>query len=309
MAGVLLSASAQQGSAPSSARFTTRKSAEKLERAGLENLFRLSPRLYSGGQPEGEAAFQALRALGVRTIVSVDGGIPDLEQAHRYGMRYVHLPTGYDAISPQVALGILVTVTKFEGPFYVHCHHGKHRGPAAAAIALRGLEGWTSEECRAWMRVAGTSESYAGLYESVATFQIPNREELEGSELDLPERAPVSQLVEAMVEIDALWDRVKAERGVTPVVDADHRKARAHAALLLEEQFRELIRREDVRRRGKPFEAAIVQTVEEIAALRAILEREAAPGDLWIEEEHSALKRITQNCVDCHKTFRDKRGK
>ena len=35
-----------------------------------------------------------LAEAGVRTIVSVDGAVPDLDAARRWGMRYVHLEHG-----------------------------------------------------------------------------------------------------------------------------------------------------------------------------------------------------------------------
>src|SRR5262245_48501413 len=62
---------------------------------GLENLICVSERIYSGGQPQGEQAFQSLARLGVKTVVSVDGARPDVDAAHRNGLRYVHVPIGY----------------------------------------------------------------------------------------------------------------------------------------------------------------------------------------------------------------------
>src|SRR4051794_9961460 len=56
---------------------------QRLHLKGIENLYRLEPRLYSGGQPEGDDGFSALRALGIRTIITVDGARPDLEAARR----------------------------------------------------------------------------------------------------------------------------------------------------------------------------------------------------------------------------------
>ena len=71
---------------------------ERLVAPGIENAFRLSPRLYSGGEPQGEGAFKALKALGVKTIISVDGARPDVETARKFGIRYVHLPVGYHGV-------------------------------------------------------------------------------------------------------------------------------------------------------------------------------------------------------------------
>ena len=71
---------------------------ERLDLPGLENVYRLGPQLYSGGEPRGEEAFAALRALGIKTAISVDGATPDTETAQKFGIRYVHLPVGYDGI-------------------------------------------------------------------------------------------------------------------------------------------------------------------------------------------------------------------
>ncbi|MEZ6081685.1 MAG: hypothetical protein R3C56_40245 [Pirellulaceae bacterium] len=48
--------------------------------------------------PEGAAAFNELVQLGVKTIITVDGAQPDVATAKQFGLRYVHLPHGYDGI-------------------------------------------------------------------------------------------------------------------------------------------------------------------------------------------------------------------
>src|SRR4051812_7808168 len=68
----------------------------RVEGPGIENLFALSRDLYSGGSPEGDEGFQTLQKLGIKTIITVDGAQPDLERAHAFGFRYVHLAHGYD---------------------------------------------------------------------------------------------------------------------------------------------------------------------------------------------------------------------
>src|SRR5438046_379302 len=66
---------------------------------GIENAFRVTDRMISGSQPEGDAAFAALAKAGVKTIISVDGSKPDVATAKKYGLRYIHLPIGYDGIN------------------------------------------------------------------------------------------------------------------------------------------------------------------------------------------------------------------
>ena len=52
--------------------------AKPIEIVGVHNAFRVSEKIYSGSQPESDAAFAALKNLGVKTIVSVDGGKPEV---------------------------------------------------------------------------------------------------------------------------------------------------------------------------------------------------------------------------------------
>src|SRR5947209_839442 len=67
-----------------------------VEAPGLHNVFRLTDKLYSGSSPDGDEGFASLQRLGVKTVISVDGARPDVERAHQFGMRYIHLPIGYD---------------------------------------------------------------------------------------------------------------------------------------------------------------------------------------------------------------------
>src|SRR5262249_7822843 len=105
--------------------------AKPAELPGLHNVFRVSDKLYSGSVPEGELGFRTLQALGIRTVISVDGARPDAATARRFGLRYVHLPFGYDGCPTARALEIIRAVRDLPGPIYLHCHHGKHRSPAA----------------------------------------------------------------------------------------------------------------------------------------------------------------------------------
>src|SRR5207302_1722064 len=71
---------------------------------GLHNVHCVADRLYSGSVPEGDAGFASLRRLGVQTAISVDGARPDVDRARRFGLRYVHIPVGYDGVPEPQAL-------------------------------------------------------------------------------------------------------------------------------------------------------------------------------------------------------------
>ena len=94
----------------------------------------MAERIGQGGQPAGEVAFQNLKALGFKSVLNVDGAVPDVEAAERQGLVYVHVPIGYDGIARDEALRIVKAAEMCEKPVYVHCHHGRHRGPAAAML-------------------------------------------------------------------------------------------------------------------------------------------------------------------------------
>ncbi|WP_435008440.1 hypothetical protein P12x_005651 [Tundrisphaera lichenicola] len=280
---------------------------EPIELLGVENAFRLSPRLYSGSQPEGTAGFEALAKLGVRTIISVDGSTPDVEAARKLGLRYVHLPIGYDGVPREQALRLIRATRTLPGPVFVHCHHGKHRGPAAAAVCEIAAEGWSREDATAWMKRAGTSGDYRGLFASVKDFAIPSDDELDRVGGELPERAETPAMVGRMVAIDALWDRIGAIRQAGFRAPADHPDLDpSHEALMLEEQFRELARSPDAKGRGadliRQAEASASLAAELRSAFRAIGE---VPSDESRKRAEMAYDAVGRACTSCHVRHRN----
>jgi protein tyrosine phosphatase (PTP) superfamily phosphohydrolase (DUF442 family) len=144
---------------------------KRLDGSGVNNLYQLSDRLYSGSKPNGEDGFRFLAKLGVKTIISVDGAAPDVAQASKYGIGYVHVPMSSDAIKEAQALQIVKAAAEQPGPLYVHCHYGMNRGPSASAIICMAQHGWTPEQAVAWMKKAGTSSACVGLFRDVRGFK------------------------------------------------------------------------------------------------------------------------------------------
>src|SRR5688572_4281321 len=118
---------------------------QPVELSGLHNVFKIDDRLYSGSSPDSDASFAELARLGVKVIISVDGSKPFVDLARKHGMRYVHLPIGYDGLPQQRIAELIKAAEGAPGPIYIHCHHGKHRGPAAVAAVCEGLRGWNPE--------------------------------------------------------------------------------------------------------------------------------------------------------------------
>jgi protein tyrosine phosphatase (PTP) superfamily phosphohydrolase (DUF442 family) len=268
---------------------------------GLHNVFRLSDRLISGSSPEGDAGFAALQQLGVRTIVTVDGAVPDVAAAEKHGMRYVHLPVGYDGIPRDRVLALAKAVRDLPGPVYLHCHHGQHRGPAAAAVVQLCLDPtWTAETAASWMKAAGTDPKYTGLTGLPAKLSKPTSAELDAASSDYPPKADVSDLTRLMVAVDERWDHLKL------VKDADWKQPPGHPdidppheALQLTELYREAARLSAVKARGaellKHFFEAETATNELAMALRT-----QSP-----EAAGKAFGRVQSACSSCHAAHRD----
>lgn len=274
--------------------------------AGLHNVFRLTPQVLSGAQPEGDAAYAWLAAQGIRTLVSVDGARPNLEAARRHGLRYVHLPIGYDGIPTNRFVQLAQLARTMPGPFYFHCHHGKHRGPAAAAAFCETAAGWSPALAEAWMRQAGTAADYAGLFRSVREFQPPPAALVAASTNALPEVSPPVGTAAVMVRLDAHLDHLQACQRAGWQAPPDHADLTpAHEALLLLEQLRELGRTPDTAARPAAYREFLARATDAAAELHGRLAAKATDPTAAATDREAAFKRVTAACTDCHRQHRN----
>jgi hypothetical protein len=277
---------------------------------GVHNLFALGTNIYSGSTPEGEEGFAALKKMGVRTIISVDGAKPNVELAKKHGMRYVHLPNGYDGISTNLQLQLARAGETLPRPIYVHCHHGKHRGPTAAAVICMANDGWSSIQADQWLRTAGTATNYSGLYEVVKDFKKPSIASLSGLPSDFPEAAKVSGLVDSMVGIDERWENLKAVRAAGYLPPENHPDLKpANEAVILWEHYREAQRFPDTAEHGADLSArfkAAEDEVKEAERLLRLFAKDAKP-DIRAQLDKS-FDAIGKTCASCHKIYRDAPG-
>lgn len=268
---------------------------------GIENARRIGPSLWSGGEPSGDAAFAALAAHGVRVVVSVDGARPNLEAARRHGLRYVHVPIGYEGVPRAAAEELAALALERKGGVFVHCHHGRHRGPTAAAIMAMAAGAWDGATANAWQHAAGTSQEYAGLYRSVRDFAQPDPGTLRSAARRLRPYRPPTGLVASMVAgdhhaeaLDAMqrngWKPVASRPDETPV----------QAARLLREQFVESIRLghgPDAPR----FREAMERFEHGVGDMEGMLRA----GDM--APATAAWQALRENCRTCHRAWRDGR--
>lgn len=275
----------------------------KLDTKHLSNAIQVQPEIISGALPDQEASFAELRELGVKTIISVDGMRPDVPMAKKFGMQYVHLPNGYDGISPDRVLELAKAIRDLPKPIYIHCHHGKHRSPAAVAAACRTLGLITPEQALNTLKLAGTNPGFRGLFESVRQSQPATDSILDSMKLDLKEISPVPPMAEMMVSIDlAMSELIAAKKKNWPTLDKS-----ATDALMLKEHMVELGRLEDSQARGKEFQQLLHESVLLSGSLENELRR-AYDGQVTADsgtKSSSLLARVEVNCVRCHEQFRN----
>ncbi|MCH2101619.1 MAG: hypothetical protein MK209_06825 [Planctomycetes bacterium] len=270
----------------------------QIDQSPVDKLLKLTDELYSGAEPKTDEAYAELARLGVRTIVNVDGATPKLAMAAKYGMEYIHIPIGYDKIAQGEIAAIVCVMRERESSFYFHCHHGRHRGPAAAAIALMELTGCSVEDGIQVLVEAGTSESYPGLWRDVRAFKSP----AQGIQLPrLVSVAEVSDFEASMAKLDRTWDEMKIIQKAGFRSTAEHPDLDPHnVARILRESI------EISSHMTHPQLAADVLYQEEMQkALDGARALEAALSEDHLVDAQEPFDVVRRSCKACHIEFRD----
>ncbi len=277
---------------------------EPFERAGIRNVVTFHEGFYSGSAPQGDAGFDSLRALGIKTILSVDGAPPDLARIEARAMRSVHVPLGYDGFDDVTKAQLVRAVRDLPRPLYLHCHHGKHRSACASAAIAISLGWLTHEEAQARMKLAGTSLAYEGLWKCVARAQAMPAAQIDEASANYPRVTPPNSFVASMVAIDEAFDRVKAlDRSAWTTPADDSCAGGVSTAARLADLFRVV---------GDPTPSARLD-VQAMIQVRLWIESSAASAVLL----ESALERadfatasrvmtdLKSRCTECHSKYRD----
>ena len=272
-----------------------------LEPEGLHRYMRWSRKVGQGAQPEGEIAFQNIAALGYTTVLSVDGARPAVELAEKHGLRYVHIPIGYDGITKEQAAQIVKALRISKGPIFIHCHHGVHRGPAAAQLCRIAEDGISNLEGIAGLETSGTSVNYEGLWRDVRAFQVPSEKEIDAVSDDLPSIVMPKGMVAGMVEMSNRWTNLKIGKAAKWGVDPEHPDVSPpHEARMLWELFREMHRNDpEAEAYGEVFLAYLKESEKELIKLeKAIRSKDKIRAD-------AAFAATKQLCKDCHRDYRN----
>jgi protein tyrosine/serine phosphatase len=102
----------------------------------IGNFGQMDERFYRGSRPK-EKDFQALKDLGITTIIDLTDNTPEERgYAEAVGLKYVNIaiPDKHDPSDAQVAEFLKIVNDPATGKFYVHCAGGRHRTGVMGAI-------------------------------------------------------------------------------------------------------------------------------------------------------------------------------
>lgn len=278
--------------------------AQPTELEGLHNVVAFHDGFYSGAVPEGEAGFDSLKAMGVRTVISVDGAIPEVALAEARGMRYIHLPIGYNGFDEtrKLELARATRDAMLEGPVYMHCHHGKHRSAGAAGTVAVAL-GWAEPEAMVGrMKVSGTSPHYTGLYACTAEATVVDTSLLESIPANFTSISVPTGVVKSMVDIDVAFEHLKwIEKAGWRVPENHPDLVPAAEAGKLADLLRFLIDHERTLAKPPEYRELMVQNWQESSDLEEML----VSGEATVEALTAQMKLIASSCKACHVEYRD----
>jgi protein tyrosine phosphatase (PTP) superfamily phosphohydrolase (DUF442 family) len=271
---------------------------------GLHNVVAFYKNYWSGSSPEGDAGFDELKAMGVKTIISVDGAAPNVEAAKARGIRYIHLPIGYNGFDENRKMQLIRASRDAmkEGPVYVHCHHGKHRSAGAAGTVAVSLGWGTGEEMVERMKVSGTAPDYKGLYACTMNAAVVDEAAIDAVPANFPEVSKPEGFVKAMVEIDEVFEYLKAIEKAGWITPKDHPDLVPVAeAGRLADLFRVLLETRRVQREPDDFREMMTLNGRQSQTLEDLLLAE--PIDA--KQLSAEFKAIEATCKACHVTYRD----
>jgi tyrosine-protein phosphatase SIW14 len=122
----------------------------------IKNFGQMDERFYRGAEPKGIEDIQALKNLGIHTVIDLQEKPEATErgEVESLGMRYVNIPMVDKAYPrPEWVAAFLRTVDDpATGKFFVHCAGGRHRTGSMGAVYRFEKYGWNYEQVYAEMK-------------------------------------------------------------------------------------------------------------------------------------------------------------
>lgn len=120
----------------------------------ISNFGQMDERFYRGARPK-EKDFQALKALGITTIIDLTDNTPEERgYAEAAGLHYVNIAIAdkTDPSDAQIAQFLKLVNDPKTGKFYVHCAGGRHRTGVMGAIYRFNNYHWGFDQVYAEMK-------------------------------------------------------------------------------------------------------------------------------------------------------------
>jgi protein-tyrosine phosphatase len=122
----------------------------------IKNFGQMDERFYRGAEPKNLEDIQALKGLGINTVIDLQAEPNSSERGmvESVGMRYVNIPMVDKAYpKPEWVAAFLKTVDDpATGKFFVHCAGGRHRTGAMGAVYRFEKYGWNYDQVYAEMK-------------------------------------------------------------------------------------------------------------------------------------------------------------
>jgi tyrosine-protein phosphatase SIW14 len=122
----------------------------------IKNFGQMDERFYRGAEPKGLEDIQALKDLGINTVIDLQEKPERTERSavESLGMRYVNIPMVDKAYpKPEWVAAFLKTVDDpSTGKFFVHCAGGRHRTGSMGAVYRFEKYGWNYDQVYAEMK-------------------------------------------------------------------------------------------------------------------------------------------------------------
>ena len=122
----------------------------------IKNFGQMDDRFYRGAEPKRLEDVQALKELGIHTVIDLQADADPEERAwvESLGMRYVNIPmVAKKYPRPEWVAAFMKTVDDPEtGKFFVHCAGGRHRTGSMGAVYRFEKYGWNFDQVYAEMK-------------------------------------------------------------------------------------------------------------------------------------------------------------
>jgi protein tyrosine/serine phosphatase len=116
----------------------------------IKNFGQMDARFYRGAQPKTKQDYEALAAMGIKTVIDLRDDPKEYEKpfVESLGMKYVNIPMITKKYPTEEATQAFLKVVSDPdtGKFFVHCAGGRHRTGAMGAVYRFHFYNWNFEQ-------------------------------------------------------------------------------------------------------------------------------------------------------------------